>query len=203
MASYCQTQIVFYSHKAKPIKDLWRKINNYMRFSPIRTVYGFLLEEGYTPKKAASLTGKSNYFVCCNKYVILNRNMAYLKIETASAWDVEMNVFYEYISDKYAGQVDMVYLAQEQDSGIFINTDATGFYFWQKYKINHFDLENGDCITKYFRDWDGLCRYIQTVFPAIDMTNIYDVDDIETKILDKYSNEDEEFYCDIHKFICP
>ena len=54
MASYCQTQIVFYSHKAKQIKDLWRKINNYMRFSPTRTVYGFLLEEGYTPKKAAS-----------------------------------------------------------------------------------------------------------------------------------------------------
>ena len=35
------------------------------------------------------------------------------------------------------------------------------------------------------------------------MTDIYDVDDIETKILDTYSNEDEEFYCDIHRFIYP
>lgn len=203
MANYCQTQIVFYSHKAKPIKDLWRKINNYMRFSPTRTVYVFLLEEGYTQKKVASLTGKDNYFVRCNKYVILNKNLAYLKIETASAWKVETNVFYEYICDKYAGQVDMVYLAQEQDSKVFINTDATGFYFWQKYKINHFDLENGDCITKYFGDWNSLCQYVQTVFPKVNMTDIYDVDDIETKILDIYSNEDEEFYCDIHKFICP
>ena len=175
-----------------------------MRFLPIRTVYGFLLEEGYTPKKAASLTGKRNYFVCCNKYVILNKNLAYLKIETDSAWEAETNVFYEYISDKYNGQVDMVYLAQEQDSGIFINTDATGFYFWQKYKINHFDLENGEYITKIFQRLGyGLCQYIQTVFPKVDMTDIYDVDDIETKILDTYSNEDEEFYCDIHKFICP
>ena len=132
MASYCQTQIVFYSHKAKLIKDLWRKINNYMRFSPIRTVYGFLLEECYTSKKAASLTGKNNYFVCCNKYVILNKNLAYLKIATASAWKVETNVFYKYICDKYDGQVDMVYLAQEQDNGIFINTDATGLLFLAK-----------------------------------------------------------------------
>ena len=130
MASYCQIQIVFYSYKAKPIKDLWQKINNYMRFSPTRTVYGFLLEEGYTPKKVASLTGKNNYFMRCNKYVILNKNLAYLKIETASAWKVETRVFYKYICDKYDGQVDMVYLAQEQDNNIFINTDATGFYFW-------------------------------------------------------------------------
>ena len=203
MANYCQIQIVFYSHKAKIIKDLWRKINNYMRFSTTRMVYGFLLEEGYTPKKAAFLTGKDNYFVRCNKYVILNKNLAYLKIETASAWEVETNVFYEYICDKYAGQVDMVYLAQEQDSKVFINTDATGFYFWKKYKINHFDLENGDCITKYFRDWNSLCQYVQTEFPKVDMTDIYDTNDIETKILDMYSNEDEEFYCDIHKFVCP
>lgn len=99
--------------------------------------------------------------------------------------------------------MDMVYLAQEQDSGVFINTDATGFYFWQRYKINHFNLENGDCITKYFRDWDSLCQYVQSVFPKVDMADIYDVDDIETKIWDKYSKEDEEFYCDIHKFVCP
>lgn len=174
-----------------------------MRFSPTRTVYGFLLEEGYASKKAAALTSKRNYFVCCNKYVILNKNLAYLKIETASAWEVETHVFYEYISDKCAGQVDMVYLTQEQDSEIFINTDATGFYFWQKYKINHFDLKNGDCITKYFRDWDNLCQYVQAVFPKVDMTDIYDIDDIEIKIMDMYRGEEEEFYCDIHKFTCP
>ena len=88
------------------------------------------------PKKAASLTGKNNYFICCNKYVILNKNLSYLKIETASVWEVQTNVFYEYICDKYNEQIYMVYLAQEQDSKVFINTDATGFYFWQKYKIN-------------------------------------------------------------------
>lgn len=198
MASYSQIQIVFSSYKPKLIGDLWSKISNFMRLSVNRGVYEFLLEEGYSPKKAASLN-----FVRCDKYVVLNKNLAYLKIETESAWEAETNVFYEYICDKYNGKIEMVYLAQEQDRKIFINTDATSFYFWQRYKINHFNLENGDCITKYFRDWDSLCQYVQSVFPKVDMADIYDVDDIETKIWDKYSKEDEEFYCDIHKFVCP
>lgn len=202
MASYCQTQIIFSSYKPKLIKDLWSRISNFMRLSVNREIYKFLLEEGYYPKKANSLTSRNNYFVRCDKYIVLSKNLAYLKIETESAWKVETDVFYRYICDKYNEQVDMVYLAQEQDSKIFINTDATGFYFWQKYKINHLDLKNGNCITKYFKDLNSLYQYIQAVFPKIDITNIYDTDDIETKILNIYGKEDEEFYCDIHKFIC-
>ena len=95
MASYSQIQIVFSSYKPKLIGDLWSKISNFMRLSVNRGVYEFLLEEGYSPKKAASLN-----FVRCDKYVVLNKNLAYLKIETESAWEAETNVFYEYICDK-------------------------------------------------------------------------------------------------------
>ena len=200
MANYSENKIVFFSEDRVALKDLWQKIYTYyVNNGNGNSIYNFLLKMGYSINEVNQMTDLRNVFTSCDDKVTDDEFNSFFYIETETAWESNLEVFYDIIRDIYDNKIDMYAIVEESGCNIFINTDIDGTYLGTRYKLDCFI--NNEEMVKYFENFGELKQFVQQKFTKIKLMPRDDSEIIIRKITKAYKLEDDEDFCvAIHHF---
>lgn len=152
MPNWCSTTVVIYTEVddlagLDQLQSLYEKIQ-------------YMEEHGSAPNDFGNLWlgnvmevhGKSHTSVKCRGSILSYEfHENYLKIWQADAWEPRVECWQE-VLDKFYPNLRMVYLGEEPTSEIFINTDTSGVFFPERFRVQYVpaDSESGCEEEVYF-----------------------------------------------------
>jgi hypothetical protein len=82
-----------------------------------------------------------------------NKDGGWIRLQTETAWEPQMEII-EKLIEKYYPNLAFEYIAEECGNGIYENSDDSGRFFTDRYKLDYdyTDLEDGDCDQDYYAD---------------------------------------------------
>ena len=158
MTDWCLTEIAFYAESKKGQKqltDFYDKLigfENSRRFSDVGKTFG-LSEEDFEKMCLRGLIYPGGVF--CDE----DAGCVYVDTETACG---PQNDIWDELIRRFFPELKYVYIAEERECDVYINTDTKGRFFKHKYMFDY-DYEGG-CEQKYFNSEEELLEFGNSLF---------------------------------------
>ena len=197
MANYCSNSIRFISRDRAKLAVFLRKV--YAAFdSRTSEFYNLLVLHGYTNKQIAGMTDRRDAITHCDTKLSADGDVFSFGVDTETAWSPHMEVFYRLIGEKYGGAIRMVYRSEECGCGIYINTDAEGRYFPERYVVDCCHV--GEYHKEYFDSYEDAMEWIRGEYREFGFGLFDTAEDVERKVQELAGPEDDGFFS-FHEFV--
>ncbi len=195
MANYCSNSIVFFSKDRTKLARFLRKV--YAAFdSKGPGFHNLLVLHGYTNRQIAGLADKRDCFTHCDTKLTQDKDTYSFKVDTETAWEPHMSVFYKILREKYDDAIHLVYLAEECGSQIYINSDQQGKYFTEHYMIDC--CHHGEFFKEYFNSYHEAVDWIRDEYcVGVNEHDSLKVVELKVEAVSDYDNGD---FFNFHRF---
>ena len=195
MANYCSNSIVFFSKDKSKISRFLRKV--YAAFDSVGSgFYNLMVLHGYKNREILSLIDKRDSFTSCDTKLELDKDTYSFRVDVETAWEPHMVMFYKIIREKYDNAIQLVYMAEECGSEIYINSDKDGVYFTERYMVDC--CHNGEYLKEYFDSYPEAIDWIRSEY-SIDADKFDSIRQVEDKVEAVNSFDDGDFF-NFHRF---
>ena len=195
MANYCANSIVFFSKDRSKLARLLRKVYAaYESSGP--GFWNLLILHGYTNRQIAGLADKRDCFTYCDTKLNLDKDTYSFRIDTETAWEPHVTVFYKVIREKYENAIQLVYMAEECGSQIYINSDQEGRYFTEHYMVDC--CHRGEFIKEYFNSYHEAVDWIRDEY-CVGVNEHDSMKVIELKVEESSDYDNGDFF-NFHRF---
>lgn len=196
MANYCSNSIVFFSKDKTKLSRFLRKV--YAAFDSIGSgFYNLMVLHGYKNREILSVIDKRDSFTHCDTRLEQNKDTFSFSVDVETAWEPHMTMFYKIIREKYNGAIQLVYMAEECGSDIYVNSDREGIYFPEHYMIDC--CHNGEYLKEYFDTYQEAIDWIRSEYVGIDINEYTSLKDVELKVETVSTFDDGDFF-NFHRF---
>ena len=135
MANYCSNSIVFFSKDKTKLSRFLRKV--YAAFDSIGSgFYNLMVLHGYKNREILSVIDKRDSFTHCDTKLAQENDTYSFGVDVETAWEPHMAMFYKIIREKYNDAIQLVYMAEECGSDLYVNSDKEGIYFRERYMVD-------------------------------------------------------------------
>ena len=107
-----------------------------------------------------------------------------------------MAMFYKIIREKYNDAIQLVYMAEECGSDLYVNSDKEGIYFRKRYMVDC--CHNGEYLKEYFESYPEAIDWIRSEY-GIDTDKFDSIQEVEAKVEAVNSFNDGDFF-NFHRF---
>ena len=195
MANYCSNSIVFFSKDRTKLARFLRKV--YAAFDSKGSGFNnLLILHGYTNRQIAGLADKRDSFTYCDTKLKLDKDTYSFRVDVETAWAPHMAVFYKILREKYDNVIQLVYMAEECGSRLFINSDKDGRYFPERYIVDC--CHNREFFKEYFNSYKEAVEWIKAEY-CIDINEYDSMKFIEEKVEEVSLFDDGDFF-NFHRF---
>lgn len=166
MANYCQTSITFVSKDRKMLKCFWKVLRDELLKAHPCKVVDVMKAFGY----------KNNLIL--NKMRVDNRDMlkdmdiyikgengydCYFSVRTETACGPHVDPWLILLKRRFGGKIQLYYLSEGLESGIFQSNDGLNAYYPVQYVIEY-DIRGTMKGKKYFHNISDLKKYLERKF---------------------------------------
>ena len=195
MANYCSNSIVFYSKDRTKLSRFLRKV--YAAFDSMGSgFYNLMVLHGYKNREILSVIDRRDSFTHCDAKLEQNKDTYSFKVDVETAWEPHMAMFYKIIREKYNDAIQMVYMAEECGSDLYVNSDKEGIYFRERYMVDC--CHNGEYLKEYFESYPEAIDWIRSEY-GIDTDKFDSIQEVEAKVEAVDSFDDGDFF-NFHRF---
>lgn len=195
MANYCSNSIVFFSKDRTKLARFLRKV--YAAFDSMGSgFHNLLVLHGYSNRQIAGIADKRDCFTYCDTKLTQDNDTYSFKVDTETAWEPHMAVFYKVIREKYDDAIHLVYMAEECGSQTYINSDQEGRYFTEHYLVDC--CHNGEFIKEYFNSYREAIDWIRDEY-GIGINEHDSMQVVELKV-EEASDWDNGDFFNFHRF---
>ena len=196
MANYCSNSIVFFSKDKSKLSRFLRKV--YAAFDSIVSgFYNLMVLHGYKNREILSVIDKRDSFTHCDTKLEQNKDTYSFKVEVETAWEPHMAMFYKIIREKYNNAIQLVYMAEECGSELYVNSDKEGVYFPERYVVDC--CHNGEYLNEYFDTYQEAISWIKTEYGDIDINEYNSLKEVEM-VVEASSDFDSGDFFNFHRF---
>ncbi|HAY3708012.1 TPA: hypothetical protein JRR94_004645, partial [Escherichia coli] len=165
MANICINHIVFHSSNYEQLNLLFQYIELTLK-TPRKSIIDLIEISGLADKITVS-DGRHQLSYC--DPIGTEFNSYEFSLFTESAWVPLMEGFEELLKQPMFNDIRMAYMSEETGFGVFIKEDPFGLFFSTNYRISYND-GNGDWNEEYFDDLEDAVKFIQVLFPEVDVS---------------------------------
>ena len=195
MCNYCSNSIVFFSKDRTKLARLLRKV--YAAFDSVGSgFYNLMVLHGYTNRQITGLADKRDCFTYCDTRLTQDNGAYSFKVDTETAWEPHMAVFYKIIREKYDNAIHLVYMAEECGSQLYINSDETGRYFSEHYVIDC--CHNSEYLKEFFNSYREAVAWIRDEY-GVGINEHDSMKTVELKV-EAVSDLDNGDFFNFHRF---
>ena len=195
MANYCSNSIVFFSKDKTKLSRFLRKV--YAAFDSIGSgFYNLMVLHGYKNREILSVIDKRDSFTHCDTKLAQENDTYSFRVDVETAWEPHMAMFYKIIREKYNDAIQLVYMAEECGSDLYVNSDKEGIYFRERYMVDC--CHNGEYLKEYFESYPEAIDWIRSEY-GIDTDKFDSIQEVETKVEAVNSFDDGDFF-NFHRF---
>ena len=195
MANYCSNSIVFFSKDKSKLSRFLRKV--YAAYDSIGSgFYNLMVLHGYKNREILSVIDKRDSFTHCDTKLALENDTYSFRVDVETAWEPHMAMFYKIIREKYNDAIQMVYMAEECGSDLYVNSDKEGIYFRERYMVDC--CHNGEYLKEYFESYPEAIDWIRSEY-GIDTDKFDSIQEVEAKVEAVNSFDDGDFF-NFHRF---
>lgn len=195
MANYCSNSIVFFSKDKSKLSRFLRKV--YAAYDSIGSgFYNLMVLHGYKNREILSVIDKRDSFTHCDTKLAQENDTYSFRVDVETAWEPHMAMFYKIIREKYSGVIQLVYMAEECGSDLYVNSDKEGIYFRERYMVDC--CHNGEYLKEYFESYPEAIDWIRSEY-GIDTDKFDSIQEIEAKVEAVNSFDDGDFF-NFHRF---
>lgn len=192
MANDCFNGIVFYGKDSVVLQKLRCQIERCIS-SSARNSFPYLFKlNGYTEEEIKKICDRRDQFYSCDPEISCDGSTYYFQVDTVTAWTPHMEVFETLLQRTYRNRIQFVYIAEESGCGVYENSDRNGTYFKIRYKVSC--CHKGIYYDKYFEDYGTMLEWVQNEYDGVDMSDSRTTLDIEEKIADLDTLDDEDYF---------
>lgn len=196
MANYCANSIVFFSKDKTKLSRFLRKV--YAAFDSIGSgFYNLMVLHGYKNREILSVIDKRDSFTHCDTRLEQNKDTYSFRVDVETAWEPHMAMFYKIIREKYNDAIQIVYMAEESGSEVFVNSDKEGLYFPERYMIDC--CHNGEYYKEYFNTYPEAISWIKENYGDINVTEYDSLAFVQHTVENSSPSDDGDFFY-IHRF---
>ena len=196
MANYCSNSIVFFSKDKSKLSRFLRKV--YAAYDSIGSgFYNLMVLHGYKNREILSVIDKRDSFTHCDTKLEQNKDTYSFKVEVETAWEPHMAMFYKIIREKYNNAIQLVYMAEECGSELYVNSDKEGVYFPERYVVDC--CHNGEYLNEYFDTYQEAISWIKTEYGDIDINEYNSLKEVEM-VVEASSDFDTGDFFNFHRF---
>ena len=196
MANYCSNSIVFFSKDKSKLSRFLRKV--YAAFDSIGSgFYNLMVLHGYKNREILSVIDKRDSFTHCDTKLEQNKDTYSFKVEVETAWEPHMAMFYKIIREKYSNSIQLVYMAEECGSELYVNSDKEGVYFPERYVVDC--CHDGEYRKEYFDTYQEAISWIKTEYGDIDINEYNSLKEVEM-VVEAASDFDTGDFFNFHRF---
>lgn len=195
MPNYCSNCIVFFSKDRIKLGRFLRKV--YAAFDSRGSGFcNLMVLHGYTNRQIAGFADRRDCFTFCDTKLTQDKDTYSFKVDTETAWEPHMAVFYKILREKYDDAIHLVYMAEECGNQLYINTDEDGKYFPEHYMVDC--RHNGEYLKEYFDSYKKAVEWIRDEYSVA--INEYDpMKVVELKVEGVSGLDDGDFF-NFHRF---
>lgn len=195
MANYCTNSIVFFSKDRTKLARFLRKV--YAAFDSVGSgFWNLLVLHGYTNRQIAGIADKRDCFTYCDTRLTQDNDTYSFKVDTETAWEPHMAVFYKVIRERYDNAIRLVYMAEECGSQLYINSDQESRYFTEHYMVDC--CHNGEFIKEYFNSYREAVDWIRDKYCI--GVNVHDSMKVVELKVEEASDYDNGDFFNFHRF---
>ena len=195
MANYCSNSIVFFSKDKTKLSRFLRKV--YAAFDSIGSgFYNLMVLHGYKNREILSVIDKRDSFTHCDTKLAQENDTYSFGVDVETAWEPHMAMFYKIIREKYNDAIQLVYMAEECGSDLYVNSDKEGIYFRERYMVDC--CHNGEYLKEYFESYPEAIDWIRSEY-GIDTDKFDSIQEVEAKVETVNSFDDGDFF-NFHRF---
>ena len=196
MANYCTNSIVFFSKDKTKLSRFLRKV--YAAFDSIGSgFYNLMVLHGYKNREILSVIDKRDSFTHCDTKLEQDKDTYSFRVDVETAWEPHMGMFYKIIREKYNDAIQLVYMAEECGSDLYVNSDKEGIYFSERYMIDC--CHDGEYLKEYFDTYQEAINWIKSEYVGIDINEYTSLKDVELKVEAISAFDDGDFF-NFHRF---
>ena len=195
MANYCSNSIVFFSKDKSKLSRFLRKV--YAAYDSIGSgFYNLMVLHGYKNREILSVIDKRDSFTHCDTKLAKENDTYSFRVDVETAWEPHMAMFYKIIREKYSDAIQLVYMAEECGSDLYVNSDKEGIYFRERYMVDC--CHNGEYLKEYFESYPEAIDWIRSEY-GIDTDKFDSIQEVEAKVEAVDSFDDGDFF-NFHRF---
>ena len=195
MANYCSNSIVFFSKDKSKLSRFLRKV--YAAYDSIgSSFYNLMVLHGYKNREILSVIDKRDSFTHCDTKLAQENDTYSFRVDVETAWEPHMAMFYKIIREKYSDVIQLVYMAEECGSDLYVNSDKEGIYFRERYMVDC--CHNGEFLKEYFESYPEAIDWIRSEY-GIDTDKFDSIQEVEAKVEAVNSFDDGDFF-NFHRF---
>ena len=195
MANYCSNSIVFFSKDKTKLSRFLRKV--YAAYDSIGSgFYNLMVLHGYKNREILSVIDKRDSFTHCDTKLAQENDTYSFRVDVETAWEPHMAMFYKIIREKYSDVIQLVYMAEECGSDLYVNSDKEGIYFRERYMVDC--CHNGEYLKEYFESYPKAIDWIRSEY-GIDTDKFDLIQEVEAKVEAVNSFDDGDFF-NFHRF---
>ena len=195
MANYCSNSIVFFSKDKSKLSRFLRKV--YVAYDSIGSgFYNLMVLHGYKNREILSVIDKRDSFTHCDTKLAQENDTYSFRVDVETAWEPHMAMFYKIIREKYDDAIQLVYMAEECGSDLYVNSDKEGIYFRERYMVDC--CHNGEYFKEYFESYPEAIDWIRSEY-GIDTDKFDSIQEVEAKVEAVNSFDDGDFF-NFHRF---
>ena len=196
MANYCSNSIVFCSKDRAKLSVFLRKMSAAFTTRDSH-FYNFMVLHGYGNREISAVIDKRDFFTSCDTRLTVKDGTYNFRLDTETAWEPHMDVFRKVLKEKYGNVIQMVYVAEECGSSIFINSDTEGKFLPERYMVDC--CHNGEYHKEYFDSYQEAVEWVRGEYTDTGFGKYDSIADIEKKVNNSvYRGEDDLFT--MHRF---
>jgi hypothetical protein len=186
---------VFYSKDKSKLARLLRKV--YAASGSVGSgFWNFMVLHGYTNRQIAGLADKRDGFTHCDTKLTQDKDTYSFRVDTETAWEPHMAVFYKILREKYNDEIKLVYMAEECGNQLYVNSDEDGRYFTEHYMVDC--CHNGEFLKEYFDTYQEAVSWIRDEY-CIDINRYDSMKAVELKVEEVSGFADGDFF-NFHRF---
>ena len=195
MANYCSNSIVFFSKDKSKLSRFLRKV--YAAYDSIGSgFYNLMVLHGYKNREILSVIDKRDSFTHCDTKLAQENDTYSFRVDVETAWEPHMAMFYKIIREKYNDAIQLVYMAEECGSDLYVNSDKEGIYFRERYMVDC--CHNGEYLKEYFESYPKAIDWIRSEY-GIDTDKFDSIQAVEAKVESVNSFDNGDFF-NFHRF---
>lgn len=191
MANYCSNSIRFFSKDRAKMAVFLRKVSAVCNSRS--SGYGDLMVlHGYNARQVAGFIDKRDMITHCDTKLTVDGDTYSFRVDTETAWSPHMDAFRKMLREKYGYAIRMVYQSEEPGTGVFINTDATGKYFPERFMIDC--CHNGEYSKEYFCTLEEAVEWIEGAIGDFGYSLFDTAETVERKVQDILPDDGFSFF---------
>ncbi len=196
MANYCSNSIVFFSKDKTKISRFLRKV--YAAFDSIGSgFYNLMVLHGYKNREILSVIDKRDSFTYCDTKLEQDKDTFSFRVDVETAWEPHMAMFYRIIREKYNNAIQLVYMAEECGSELYVNSDKEVIYLPERYMVDC--CHNGEYNKEYFKTYPEAISWIKAEYGDIGVNEYDSLKQVELKVEAASGFDDGDFF-NFHRF---